>query len=330
MMIALVAAVLPAGFSVFLVWRNYRLKRDIYDFTEKLDAALLAMLREEELAAEPGKTDDLWGKVYEWLARLSRMYMHKNGEIAEEKEKLKELISDISHQTRTPLANIKLYLELLEDEEAEDQQDTGRRKEILEKMDGQVDKLDFLLQSMVKMSRLETGAIQIRKQPAAIFETLAEAVGAVVPRAEAKKIQIRVDCDENLAVSHDRKWTGEALFNILDNGVKYTGEGGKIDISVCRQEIFTKISITDNGKGIAPERQGRIFQRFYREPEIHDSEGIGIGLYLAREIITLQNGYIEVKSEAGRGSTFCVYLPNTLPDAGTCRSKGDGDAHAVF
>ena len=108
-------------------------------------------------------------------------------------------------------------------------------------------------------------------------------MGAVVPRAEAKKIQIRVDCDENLAVSHDRKWTGEALFNILDNGVKYTGEGGKIDISVCRQEIFTKISITDNGKGIAPERQGRIFQRFYREPEIHDSEGIGIGLYLARE-----------------------------------------------
>ena len=150
------------------------------------------------------------------------------------------------------------------------------------------------------------------------------------PRAEAKNNQIRVDCDENLAVSHDRKWTGEALFNILDNGVKYTGEGGKIDISVCRQEIFTKISITDNGKGIAPERQGRIFQRFYREPEIHDSEGIGIGLYLAREIITLQNGYIEVKSEAGCGSTFCVYLPNTLPDAGTCRSKGDGDAHAVF
>ena len=258
------------------------------------------------------------------------MYMHNNVEITEEKENLKELISDISHQTRTPLANIKLYLELLEDEEAEDQQDTGRRKEILEKMDGQVDKLDFLLQSMVKMSRLETGAIQVRKQPAAIFETLAEAVGAVVPRAEAKKIQIRVDCDENLAVSHDRKWTGEALFNILDNGVKYTGEGGKIDISVCRQEIFTKISITDNGKGIAPERQGRIFQRFYREPEIHDSEGIGIGLYLAREIITLQNGYIEVKSEAGCGSTFCVYLPNTLPDAGTCRSKGDGDAHAVF
>lgn len=324
-MIAYVIIALLVALIAYFIWKNYRLKQDIYDFTKKLDTALNRMLNDQELMAEAYQSDDLWGMVYERLVRLSHMYTHKNAEVTEEKEKLKELVSDISHQTKTPIANVKLYLELLADKNDEIEED-----DILKKLGGQVDKLDFLLQSMVKMSRLETGAIQIRKQPAAIFETLAEAVGAVVPRAEAKKIQIRVDCDENLAVSHDRKWTGEALFNILDNGVKYTGEGGKIDISVCRQEIFTKISITDNGKGIAPERQGRIFQRFYREPEIHDSEGIGIGLYLAREIITLQNGYIEVKSEAGRGSTFCVYLPNTLPDAGTCRSKGDGDAHAVF
>ena len=180
----------------------------------------------------------------------------------------------------------------------------------LEKMDGQVDKLDFLLQSMVKMSRLETGTIRIQKQLTCISETLAAAIGAVVPRADSKQIQIHVDYDEKLILNHDKKWTSEALFNILDNAVKYTGKNGNIYISVCRQELFTKICIRDTGKGIAPERQGMIFSRFYREPEIHDSEGIGIGLYLAREIITLQNGYIEVESEVGCGSTFCIYLPN--------------------
>ena len=102
---------------------------------------------------------------------------------------------------------------------------------------------------------------------------------------------------------------GEALFNILDNAVKYTQAEGRVYISVCRQEIFTRISIKDTGKGIAAERQGAVFNRFYREPEIHDSEGIGIGLYLARKIITMQNGYIELESQAGQGSTFKIYLP---------------------
>ena len=140
---------------------------------------------------------------------------------------------------------------------------------------------------------------------------MAESIAAVVPKADKKKIQIFAECDENLMLDHDKKWTGEALFNILDNAVKYTEPGGRVHISVCRQEVFTRIGIKDTGKGIAPERQGAVFNRFYREPEIHDSEGIGIGLYLARKIITMQNGYIELESQAGQGSTFKIYLPNT-------------------
>ena len=289
----------------FALWKYFRLKHDIYEYTEKLDTAINLMLKNEELKTTSYEKDDLWGKIHERLVRLSYQYTHRNLEISEEKDKLKELVSDISHQTKTPIANIKLYLEMMADEI-----DYNRNQEYLKKMNSQVEKLDFLLQSMVKMSRLETGTIKIQKQYSPLADTLAMAISNVVIKADKKNIKIDGQYDEQLMIKHDKKWTAEAIFNILDNAVKYTADGGNIHIVVCRQELFTKISIEDTGKGIAPERQATIFTRFYREPEVHDTEGIGIGLYLAREIITLQNGYIEVQSQVGIGSTFMIYLSN--------------------
>ena len=291
--------------TTFALWKYVRLKHDVYEYTEKLDIAINKMLKNEELKTSSYKQDDLWGKIYNRLVRLSHLYTHKNLEISEEKNKLKELVSDISHQTKTPIANIKLYLEMMTDET-----DFDRNQEYLKKMNGQVDKLDFLLQSMVKMSRLETGTIKIQKQKTPLANTLAMAISNVIIKAEKKNITIDVQYDERLELNHDKKWTAEAIFNILDNAVKYTNDGGNIHIVVCKQELFTKISIEDTGKGIIPERQATIFTRFYREPEVHDNDGIGIGLYLAREIIMLQNGYIEVHSKIGKGSTFMIYLPN--------------------
>lgn len=296
---------LLVGIAVFTFWKYIRLKHDVYEYTRKLDTTIGRMLKNEELKTSSYEKDDLWGKIYERLVRISHLYTHKNLEISEEKDKLKELVSDISHQTKTPIANIKLYLEMMADET-----DSDRNQEYLKKMNGQVDKLDFLLQSMVKMSRLETGTIKIQKQNSLIADTLAIAISNVVIKAEKKNIKIDVQYDEWLKVNHDKKWTAEAIFNILDNAVKYTDDGGNIHIVVCRQELFTKISIEDTGKGIPQERQATIFTRFYREPEVHDNAGIGIGLYLAREIITLQNGYIEVQSQVGQGSIFMIYLPN--------------------
>lgn len=291
--------------AAFAFWKYIRLKHDVYEYTQNLDTAISRMLKNEELKSSSCEKDDLWGKIYGRLVRLSRLYTHKNLEISEEKNKLKELVSDISHQTKTPIANIKLYLEMMADEP-----DSDRNQEYLKKMNGQVDKLDFLLQSMVKMSRLETGTIKIQKENAPLAGTLAAAISNVVIKAEKKHIKIDVQYDEQLELNHDKKWTAEAIFNILDNAVKYTNDGGNIHIVVRRQELFTKISIEDTGKGIAPERQATVFTRFYREPEVHDNDGIGIGLYLAREIITLQKGYIEVQSKVGQGSIFMIYLPN--------------------
>ena len=192
--------------GAFALWKYIHLKHDVYEYTEKLDTAINYMLKNEELKTSPCEKDDLWGKIYDRLVRLSHLYTHKNLEISEEKDKLKELVSDISHQTKTPIANIKLYLEMMADET-----DSDRNQDYLKKMNGQVDKLDFLLQSMVKMSRLETGTIKIQKQIAPLTDTLAMAISNVVIKAEKKNIKIDVQYDERLELNHDKKWTAEAI-----------------------------------------------------------------------------------------------------------------------
>ena len=246
--------------------------------------------------------------IFASVEQLATMLQAKSDTDHKAKEFLKSTISDISHQTRTPIANIKLYLELLEDEKL-----SQNGQEFLEKIKGQMEKIEFLMQNMIKMSRLETGILQIHKEDQNLYETIRHAVADVVPEAALKGIDLYVNCEENMMIRHDSKWTEEVIYNILDNALKYTEPGGKIHIQTERQELFFKISISDTGKGIAPERQAEIFTRFYREPEVHDKPGVGIGLYLARTIMELQKGYIEVQSEIGKGACFRLYFPVNEP-----------------
>jgi len=221
---------------------------------------------------------------------------------------LQELISDISHQVKTPIANLQMVNATLLEQSVPEE----KRQEFLQASSGQLDKLDFLMQAMIKTSRLETGVISLDRKTQLLYDTLAAALGGILLNAEKKNIHVSVDCPLDLALAHYRKWTGEALFNLLDNAVKYTPEGGTIRVSVESWELYVKIDIADSGKGIAENRQGMIFKRFYREEEVHDVDGIGIGLYLAREIITMQGGYVKVTSAPGRGSVFSVFLPRKI------------------
>ena len=289
---------------VVLLWKNYHTKKEARLFAEKVEGALDAIVTGKEWTIEGELEDSLWGRTGTQLAKARNVFQKKEEESVREKERVKGLISDISHQTRTPVANIKLYLELLGDEEL-----SQNGQEFLEKIQGQMEKIDFLMQSMVKMSRIETGILQIHKEDKNLYETIRHAVASVVPEAAQKKIALYVDCEEEMFIRHDSKWTEEAIYNVLDNALKYTEPGGKIHIQAERQELFVKLSISDTGKGIAPERQAEIFTRFYREPEVHDKPGVGIGLYLARTIMELQKGYIEVQSEVGRGASFRLYFP---------------------
>ena len=297
-LIGLIAAVMG------LLWKNYRTKKEAERFAEKVETALDAIVTGKEWNLEEELEDSLWGRTGTQLEKVEQVFRKKEEESFCEKERVKGLISDISHQIKTPVANIKLYMESLEGENV-----SPDAQKFLKKIKGQTEKIDFLMQSMVKMSRLETGILQIHKEEKDLYETIGRAVSAVVAEAAAKDIDLYVDCEKPMQIRHDSKWTEEAIYNILDNAVKYTENGGKIQIRARRQELFLKLSISDTGKGIALERQAEIFTRFYREPEVHEKPGVGIGLYLARTIMELQKGYIEVKSEPGKGACFSLYFP---------------------
>ena len=221
---------------------------------------------------------------------------------------LQMLVSDISHQVKTPVSNLKMVTDTLLTRQVTEEE----RREFLQGIRSQTDKLEFLFQALVKTSRLETGAIRLEKKDAPLIDTLAVACSGVVYEAEKKDISVTVDCPDGLRLSHDSKWTAEAIFNLLDNAVKYTPAGGAIRISAEQWEMYVKLDVSDTGKGIPESNQAAIFRRFYREEEVHEEQGVGIGLYLAREIVTKQGGYMKVTSEVGRGSTFSVFLPGRL------------------
>jgi signal transduction histidine kinase len=226
-------------------------------------------------------------------------------DVQNERNKIKTLISDISHQTRTPVSNILLYSGLLLERGGLDESTTQMTGDI----QAQAEKLKFLLDALVKMSRLETGILTVETKSQTVKPLISAIVSEAYPAITEKEIDLSANIGENLIANFDMKWTKEAIYNILDNAVKYTAAGGKIVIGAADYEMFVKIDITDTGAGISEKEYTEIFKRFYRSPRTREQDGIGVGLYLAREIVTLQGGYIKVVSEPGKGSVFTVYLP---------------------
>ncbi|WP_414150857.1 sensor histidine kinase [Acetobacterium carbinolicum] len=289
------------GITLILV-----LRKKLLAFSESLNVCIDDIVNGKNEVDFDLESETLTGKFNYKLKRLYEIMERNSNQTKIEKKAIQEMISDISHQVKTPVANLKMYNSTLLERPLSPQ----KQREFLSIMETQINKLDFLMQSMVKMSRLETGVIALAIQSAPLYDTVGLALGSIVLPAEKKNIEVSVDCDRSLEVPHDKKWTAEALFNILDNAVKYTAPGGKIAVVVERWEMATKIDISDTGKGIPEQHLAQIFKRFYREDDVHNIDGIGIGLYLCREIITRQGGYIQVKSELNRASTFSVFLPN--------------------
>ena len=297
------ALILCALLWLFILTQTFAKRLSL--FTSDLCQTLDNMIDGDK---EPKRTDDsetLFARISYRLTRLYQIMQENRRKVDEERQELQTLVSDISHQVKTPVSNLKMVTDTLLTRSVSE----AERIDFIRGIRVQTDKLDFLFQALVKTSRLETGIIRLEKKAGRIYDTVAQAMSGIVYAAEKKQIGVSVDCPENLMVAHDSKWTSEALFNLLDNAVKYTPIGGKIDVTVEQWEMYLEIKVTDTGKGISESNQAAIFRRFYREEEVHEQPGVGIGLYLAREIITQQGGYIKVVSELGEGASFSIMLP---------------------
>ena len=292
-----------AIFAVVGLWAWYQ-RRQVSLFADDLCETLDALMSGRTVEGYQPYEDSLTAKVQGKLMQYFDIMNEGKRQSQRDKETIQSLVSDISHQVKTPIANIKMFTGILRSHDLPPE----KRAEFLATMDGQIDKLDFLMQSLIKMSRLETGTFTLHVEEARLSDTIAQAMSTVWAKAEAKEIDLSAECDPAITVQHDPKWTAEAIGNILDNAVKYTPSGGKVAVTVRPWQFYTRVDITDTGIGIAEEHYNDVFQRFYRAQEAAGQEGVGLGLYLANGIITRQKGYISVKSKVGEGTTFSVYL----------------------
>lgn len=239
--------------------------------------------------------------------QLSRRLQNTFAALEDEKQQMKAMISGISHQLKTPLASSRVFVELLMEGAGDD---PAILQEFLHKNLTQLERMEWLIQSLLKMSRLESGVIEFKRSNENLAETLGEVVTSLRDRAEDKSQTLSLPGSVQIMAPHDRKWLAEALHNLLDNAIRYTPEEGKIIVTLEQTDSTAVVRVSDTGPGIPAEELPRVFQCFYQgSTRGGGGQGSGIGLALAKLIIEKHGGVLEASSRVGRGSTFTVTLP---------------------
>ncbi len=273
------------------------------DLLEQITLLIESLVEQQERQIFSEAEDTLTARLQHQLLKLRNILTAQNQMLAQEKEQIKTLISDISHQIKTPIAAANTFAELLSDGELSAEE----RTEYITTLQMSLGKLTFLTNSLIKLSRLESGIISLKPEKNSLNEIVLQAVKTVYAKAKEKGILITFECDQAFEAVLDFNWTAEAISNVIDNAVKYTPQGGFICLQITEYPSFLRLDISDSGVGIPEEEQAKIFGRFYRGKQSVGTDGVGIGLYLTREIINKQNGYMKVSSDEN-GSTFSMFL----------------------
>ena len=279
--IVLLTGFILGGSAVYLVENHFRTKEmnKIYKLTESL-------INGKDLDDSDIGKETLYSKTANQLIRLQEMLEGRRKEAEKSQYEIQKLISEIAHQLRTPLSNIKNYTELLQE---------TLNTEYIKDLRTSEEQLCFLVESFIKTARLEQGIIQVHMQKENLVETILNALGQIQKKAEDKDIFFQVELPEKIICEHDKNWMCEAFYNVFDNAVKYSKNNSVIDITMKQTEMFYKIQVRDYGIGIRDGEENKIFQRFYRGEQARGQEGCGIGLYLSREIVLLQKGIMKAK-----------------------------------
>lgn len=293
------------GFTLFLfisTFQIFLIKLDNISFT-------IDKVMDGKFSYVSNHTEDEEGLVsrleFQFYQMGKRMELNLE-KMRQEKESIKSLVTEISHQIKTPLASMKLFTAMLLEDELTDQE----RTEFYSHIQNRAEELAWLANSLIKISRLEIGVIQLKKEAKDVKETIIQAINGIYLQALEKNIDIHLEDLFSIVVIHDVKWTQEAMLNVLENAVKYTPEHGQVFVRMERLQTYLKIDIEDTGFGIEAHEVGQIFKRFYRgkSPVVANTEGLGIGLYLARRILEEQGGNIIVTSPASQGARFSILL----------------------
>ena len=221
------------------------------------------------------------------------------------KEFLRRTIADISHQLKTPIAALNIYNGILQQETA----DAATVREFTSLSEQELDRIESLVQSLLKMARLDAGAITLERSPENVFDLLEHIKRQYSFRAEQEGKEIALEGDEQTVFSCDRTWLTEAIGNLVKNALDHTAQGDRILIRWQQSPCLTQITVEDTGSGIHPEDLYHIFKRFYRSRFSKDTQGVGLGLPLAKSIVEAHQGSIEVHSKLGQGTAFTINFP---------------------
>lgn len=299
-------AVIGAGGTLPLVLYIQRKRRAAE--LEALSGLIKDVLDEKEIQETGAGEETLYARMEHMLVRIQRMSRGRQQELEESRSRIQKLITEIAHQMRTPLANAGTYLELLEGELSDRKLPADSPAPFyLDAVRASQEKLRFLTEEFIKMSRLENRMIRIRKEETDIGGTLECALDRLHMAAKKKELTICAQIPEGLSCPHDPGWLGEALWNVLDNSVKYSHEKGRIWVEASQSEMYLTIRVADEGIGMEEGEETLVFQRFYRGRRTTSFEGFGIGLYLAREIILQHDGFMTIRRrEPGVEVKICL------------------------
>jgi len=249
--------------------------------------------------------EDVLSKLKNDIYKITNLLKEEKEKTIKEKKNLENTLSDISHQIKTPLTSMYVINDLL----FNDKLDKNKKKEFLNKNRLQLERIEWLVTSLLKISRLDSGVIKLKKEQVKITDLIIKSLEPLKIPIELKKQEIIIDIPDNLKIKVDINWTVEALINILKNAHEHTNKNGIIEIKAIENPIYTEITIKDNGEGIDESDISHIFERFYKAN--NNKESIGIGLNMAKTIIEKENGQIEVESKKNKYTDFKIKFYKT-------------------
>lgn len=291
-------------FCIIIHVRQNRSKiaHDLCEISEMLEQ----ILQEKPVQCNCKNDDSLFDKIRIQILRIDEIKEANKKMLEKEHNSIKQLLAEISHQLRTPLANMENYLALLDNEEIS----MNEKKEYVQAVERAEQKIKFLVEKFMIAARMEKKIIQIHKLSQSLKETIAEAVFQVYKRAEEKQIYVKIleKSKGDYFIFHDRNWICESVYNLLDNSIKYSPQGTCVHIILNDNDMFTEICVEDEGIGIMPGEENRMFQLYYRGNNISGQEGYGMGLYITREIVQAHGGFMKVQRK-NQGLKVSIFLP---------------------